>query len=67
VNIPEAKKKIPVGSVHTTSAEAQSYDSEVSKRLAEFLEFREARPTRVRLGKRLLVPKGALDKMLQID
>jgi excisionase family DNA binding protein len=80
MNIPEAKKKVPVGSVHATSAEARWDGSErltlsveqagrllgLSRGAAYARAVDGSLPT-VRLGKRLLVPKSALQKMLQVD
>ncbi len=80
MNIPEAKKKVRVGSIHTASAEVRSDDSErltlsveeagrilgISRGAAYARAGDGSLPT-LRLGKRLLVPKSALEKMLQVD
>jgi excisionase family DNA binding protein len=80
MNIPESKNKVPVGSVDIASARPRSDHPErltlsveeagrilgISRGAAYARAVDGSLPT-VRLGKRLLVPKGALQKMLKVD
>jgi excisionase family DNA binding protein len=80
MSFPEGKKKVPVGSVHSAPAEVRSDDSECLtlsveqagrllglSRGAAYARAGDGSLPTVRLGKRLLVPKSALQKMLQIE
>jgi excisionase family DNA binding protein len=70
MNVAEVKKKIRHGA---TRADALTVSVEEAGRLlgisrgAAYARAVDGSLPTVRLGKRLLVPKGALQKMLQID
>ena len=77
MNIAEVKGKVPVGVTRADALQPDTQRLTVSveeagrilgiSRGAAYARAGDGSLPTVRLGKRLLVPKGALQKMLQID